>query len=41
VSELIAATRAALAQGATAEQKVIGAQACRTILTALDVDLRR
>jgi len=38
VSELVAATRAALAQGATAEQKAIGAQACRSILTALDVE---
>src|SRR5262249_13164235 len=34
--ELIEAIRAALAQSATAEQKAIGAQACRTILTALD-----
>jgi len=38
VSELIAATRAALAQGAIAEQKAIGAQACGTLLTALDVE---
>jgi len=36
MSELIEAIRAALAQGATADQKAVGAQACRTILTALD-----
>jgi hypothetical protein len=38
MSELIEAIRAAIAQGATAEQKAIGAQACRTILTALDAE---
>lgn len=38
MSELIEAIRAAVAQGATADQKAIGAQACRTILTALDVE---
>ena len=36
MSELIEAIRVAIAQGATADQKAIGAQACRTILTALD-----
>jgi hypothetical protein len=38
MSELIEAIRAAIAQGATAEQKAIGAQACRTILTALGAE---
>jgi hypothetical protein len=38
MSELIETIRAAVAQGATAEQKAIGAQACRTILTALDAE---
>jgi len=38
MSELIDAIRAAIAQGATAEQKAIGAQACRAILTALDAE---
>jgi len=36
--ELIELIRAAVAQGATAEQKAIGAQACRTILTALEAE---
>jgi hypothetical protein len=36
MNELIDHIRAAVAQGATAEQKAIGAQACRTILAALD-----
>ena len=36
--ELIESIRAAVAQGATAEQKAIGAQACRTILTALEAE---
>jgi len=38
MSELIEAIRAAIAQGATAEQKAIGAQACHTILTALGAE---
>ena len=38
MSALIEAIRVAVAQGATAEQKAIGAQACRTILTALDAE---
>jgi hypothetical protein len=38
MSELIEAIRVAIAQGATAEQKAIGAQACRTILTALGAE---
>ena len=36
MSELIEAIRAAVAQNATTDQKAIGAQACRTILAALD-----
>jgi hypothetical protein len=36
MNELIDHIRAAIAQGATPEQKAIGAQACRTILAALD-----
>ena len=38
MEELIEAIRAAVAQGATTEQKSRGAQACRTILTALDAE---
>ena len=38
MNELIEAIRAAVAEGATAAQKSIGAQACRTILTALDTE---
>jgi hypothetical protein len=38
MSELIEAIRAAVAPGATAEQKAIGAQACRTILTAIGAE---
>lgn len=38
MNELIDHIRAAITQGATAEQKAIGAQACRTILTALDAE---
>jgi hypothetical protein len=37
MDEMIEAIRAAVAEGATAEQKSLGAQACRTILTALEV----
>lgn len=36
MNELIEHIRAAVAQGATAEQKSIGAQACRTILSVLE-----
>ena len=36
MQDLIELIRAAVADGATAEQKAIGAQACRTILAALD-----
>lgn len=38
MNELIESIRAAVADGASAEQKAIGAQACRTILTALDTE---
>lgn len=38
MNELIEAIRAAVTEGATAEQKTLGAQACRTILTALDTE---
>src|SRR6185503_6344257 len=34
MTEMIEAIRAAVADGATPEQKELGAQACRTILTA-------
>lgn len=34
--DLIESIRAAVADGATADQKAIGAQACRTILAAID-----
>jgi hypothetical protein len=36
MNELIDAISAAVTEGATPEQKAIGAQACRTILAALD-----
>jgi len=36
MKELIEAIRAAVADGATTEQKALGAQACRTIMAALD-----
>lgn len=36
MNELIEAIRVSIATGATTEQKAIGAQACRTILAALD-----
>ncbi len=39
MEEMISAIRAAVAVGATAEQKVAGAQACRTITTALEVEV--
>jgi len=35
MTDMIEAIRAAVADGATSEQKELGAQACRTILTAL------
>jgi len=38
MDEMIEAIRSAVADGATAEQKTHGAQACRTILTALDAE---
>ena len=38
MTELIEAIRAAVADGATSEQKELGAQACRTILTALGAE---
>jgi hypothetical protein len=38
MQELIEAIRVAVATGANTEQKVAGAQACRTILTALDTE---
>ena len=38
MNEMIEAIRVAVAEGATAEQKAAGAQACRTILTALEVE---
>ena len=38
MEQLVESIRAAVAEGATAEQKAAGAQACRTILTALEVE---
>ena len=38
MDEMIEAIRAAVSAGATPEQKAIGAQACRTILAALDAE---
>jgi len=38
MNEMIEAIRAAVAESATAEQKAAGALACRTILTALEVE---
>ena len=38
MSEMIEAIRAAVADGATPEQKELGAQACRTILVALGAE---
>ena len=38
MTDMIEAIRAAIADGATSEQKVIGAQACRTILAALGAE---
>jgi len=39
MNEMIEAIRAAVAEGATADQKTGGAHACRTILTALEVEV--
>lgn len=39
MDEMMDAIRGAVAEGATAEQKVAGAQACRTILTALEAEI--
>ncbi len=39
MNEMIDAIRAAVAEGATAEQKVSGAQACRTLLAALEAQI--
>jgi hypothetical protein len=36
MQELLESIRAAVAEGATTDQKTAGAQACRTILTALE-----
>lgn len=41
MNEMIDAIRAAVAEGATAEQKVNGAQACRTLLAALEAEAGR
>jgi hypothetical protein len=38
MEQLIETIRAAVATGATAEQKTTGAQACRTIFTALEAE---
>lgn len=38
MQELFEAIRTATAEGATAEQKAAGAQACRTIATALEAE---
>ncbi len=38
MKDLIEAIRAAVADGATPDQKAIGAHACRTIMTALDAE---
>ena len=39
MTEMIEAIRAAVADGATPEQRAIGAQACRTILAALGAEV--
>ena len=39
MDEMIDAIRGAVADGATAEQKVAGARACRNILTALEAEV--
>ena len=38
MQELLEAIRTATAEGATGDQKAAGAQACRTILTALEAE---
>lgn len=38
MNDLLESIRMAVADGATIEQKAAGAQACRTILTALDAE---
>jgi hypothetical protein len=38
MNDLLEAIRLAVADGATAEQKVGGAQACRTLIAALDAE---
>ena len=39
--ELLESIRAAIVEGATADHKAAGAQACRTILTALEAEIGR
>ncbi len=39
MNDLIDAIRAAVVDGATANQKAAGAQACRTIMTALEAEV--
>jgi hypothetical protein len=39
MDQMIDAIRAAVAEGATAEQKMSGAQACRTLLAALEAQI--
>lgn len=39
MNEMIEAIRAAVAEGATVEQKTYGAQACRTLLAALEAQV--
>jgi hypothetical protein len=39
--ELLESIRAAIVEGATADHKAAGAQACRTILTALEAEVGR
>lgn len=39
MDDLIEAIRTAVAEGATPEQRAAGAQACRTILTALEAEV--
>lgn len=38
MEQLLEAIRAAIASDATAEQKAVGAQSCRTVLAALDAE---
>ncbi len=39
MEQMIDSIRVAIADGATAEQKAAGAQACRTIMTALEAEV--